>query len=236
MAKDSQGDLAAFQRQVEQLAKVAETSTDECVVAMLIASRDAQVQQLVVDKLRSYVWKGVFCRKRSDGRIAVVFDFECTPGQICLVRPWFAAAVDLDFGRVYAIQDPYRPETSHASGCTCKELRGCSSSGSASLKHVRVEDNKVKGEVWASLHASCSGIGTIIDFDGKAFDFEIDRDGGEISRDIDISCAHLKLRVYVTTNPSVCVHWDITGCKVKNPIGGGTLFEFDEHSEHCEAL
>jgi hypothetical protein len=113
-------DAAAFQAQVDQLAKVAATSTDECVVATLIAVQNKQVQERVVEKAKHYVWKGQFCDKRADGKIAVVFNFECHPGQICLVKPWFAAVVDLEFGTVYGIQDPYQPETLRRGSSVCR--------------------------------------------------------------------------------------------------------------------
>jgi hypothetical protein len=106
----------------------------------------------------------------------------------------------------------------------------CESEAGGSLRNVRIDGLKIKGEVWARLRIKCDDIGTVIDFDGKLFDFEIDKDGGSAERDFVIGCAHLHIRVY-TTGALVCVHWDITGCEVK--ILGRKVFEFDEHADQC---
>jgi hypothetical protein len=120
MSNSMRFDDNTFQLQVEQLKKIALTSTDECIVATIIAVQDQRVTALLAQKAEGSVWKGLFCAKRNDDKIAVVFNLDCPPGVICLVKPWFAAIVDLEFGTVYGIQDPYRPMTFAERGsCKC---------------------------------------------------------------------------------------------------------------------
>lgn len=230
-------DSAEFKANVEHLKEVAAASTDRCIIATLVAVRDDRVESLIAKKAQQFVWKGLFCEPRLDGAVAVVFNFDCPPGKICLVKPWFAAVVDLDLGVVRGVQDPYQPESKRTTNCSCAKpslAKGCDSEASASLKNVRIEGVSVKGEVWARLKVSCSGVGSVIDFDDKLFDFEVARDGGSVQREFNVACAHLVLKVYITTSAQACVHWDITGCEVN--VLGRKIFDFDEHAETCVSL
>lgn len=128
----------ALNAQIENLKNIAMKSTDSCVVATLIATTDKEVTQKILDKQSNYVWKGLFCAKRINGMIAVVFNFECPPNVICLVKPWFAAIVDLEFGRVYGVQDPYCPETiaRDTKPCSCSDSGAGRPVGCVTCQHV----------------------------------------------------------------------------------------------------
>jgi len=114
----------ALEIQVARLKIVALTSTDKCEVATFVAASDQEVQtKLVVKKNENCMWLGSFCTERSDGQMNVVFNFDCPPNELCLVKPWFAAVVDLEFSKVTGIQDPYQPRTAADSGaCSCATL------------------------------------------------------------------------------------------------------------------
>ena len=94
-----------------------------------------------------------------------------------------------------------------------------------SIRNIKVDTSnpanpKVTGEAWGRVKVRCLG-NTLLDFDGKLFDFTIDKNGGTVEKTQDVGCAHVHLRL--TYNGVILhIHWDITGCKNHIP-GDGRL-------------
>lgn len=117
-----------LKKQISVLTKLASETTDSCIVAKFIAFKEKEVNELFVQKLvAGNVFRGVSCipcHLQPQSVIVVLIDFDCPPDQICLVRPWFAVGVDMNFRRIIGIQDPYIPPTSiDVLGSNCGEIK-----------------------------------------------------------------------------------------------------------------
>lgn len=98
--------------QVEALNAAATKSIDSCLTAKAIALSDARVRTLFLKKVADgYDFKKIDCldRVQIPENKSVLFDFDCKPGTICLIRPAFLVVVNIVDGYVVAIVDPYIP-------------------------------------------------------------------------------------------------------------------------------
>ncbi|ACK96268.1 hypothetical protein CN498_20560 [Bacillus thuringiensis] len=95
--------------QIEKLKEVANYSTDPCIVATSIAVSSQKVIDLILKKLNhGDIYRGHHCSKHTTNweLVYVIFDFDCPPGVFCLIRPSFAAVVNMVTHSVEII-DPY---------------------------------------------------------------------------------------------------------------------------------
>ncbi|HFK1756490.1 TPA: hypothetical protein ACGXQC_000856 [Bacillus cereus] len=95
--------------QIEKFKEVANYSIDPCIVATSIAVSNQKVRDVILKKLdHGDIYRGHHCSKHTTNweLIYVIFDFDCPPGVFCLVRPSFAAVVNMVTHSVEII-DPY---------------------------------------------------------------------------------------------------------------------------------
>lgn len=113
MAEKAKSEFAKrLDAEVEKLRKVAEHSTDHCIVAKLIAISDENVRELLLSKLdQGDRFAGVSCVQGPGipEQRGVLFRLDCPPGTICLVAPSFLAVINLLTKKVDHIIDPYHP-------------------------------------------------------------------------------------------------------------------------------
>lgn len=98
--------------QVEALTASSSKSIDPCLTAKAIALSDPRVRSLFIKKVADgYVFRKIACLDRIQipENKAILFDFDCKPGTICLIRPAFLVVVNVVDGYVVAIVDPYIP-------------------------------------------------------------------------------------------------------------------------------
>jgi len=94
------------------LKDAAAKSIDPCLTAKFIALSDQRVRALFLKKFQDgYVFRGIDCLDLlsiPENRY-VLFDFDCKPGTLCLIKPAFLVVVNMIGGYVEAIVDPYIP-------------------------------------------------------------------------------------------------------------------------------
>jgi|GEM_PF-5642427 len=103
--------MSLLDSQISQLAKIATTSIDPCLIAQYIAISDQRVKDKVAEKLSNdYVFKGAYCKSSEVSipeQISVIFEFDCPSSVFCLIPGTFLVIVDLPSSSVTQIQDPY---------------------------------------------------------------------------------------------------------------------------------
>jgi len=93
-------------REIEGLRHHATFSTNPCTVAATIAAADPDVRTRLLAKVREGdQFRGLSCPRRG----AILFEFDCPPGVICLVRRSMLVLVDMAGRRVERIIDPFDP-------------------------------------------------------------------------------------------------------------------------------
>ncbi|MCU5511395.1 hypothetical protein OCB07_21510 [Bacillus cereus] len=95
--------------QIEKFKEVANYSIDPCIVATSIAVSNQKVRDVILKKLdHGDIYRGRHCSKHTTNweLVFVIFDFDCPPGVFCLIRPSFAAVVNM-ITRNVEIIDPY---------------------------------------------------------------------------------------------------------------------------------
>jgi hypothetical protein len=98
--------------QFSQLVTAAIGASSPCTSAILIAAKDPAVRKLYIDKILSgSVPEGIRCL--DDIGIpehrSVLFEFSCPNGTVCLIKPSFVVVVNVVYGVVEHIIDPYIP-------------------------------------------------------------------------------------------------------------------------------
>jgi hypothetical protein len=108
-SKVTEADLKA---QIEKLKEVAAKSIAPCLTAKYIAFSDRRVRDLFVKKFQDgYVFQGIECLDvlSIPEKKYVLFDFDCKPGTLCLIKPAFLVVVNMISASVEGIVDPYIP-------------------------------------------------------------------------------------------------------------------------------
>lgn len=95
--------------QKDKLIQKALYSVNPCTIATAIALSDEQVIEKFIEKVNAGdVFKGHRCLNHTTDweKVYVYFDFDCPPGVFCIVKPSFAAVVNLVSRKVEVI-DPF---------------------------------------------------------------------------------------------------------------------------------
>jgi plastocyanin len=134
---------AKYSDEVRRLRDLSAGSTDPCLNALYVASKDRRVRALFLNKFTSphYVFKSVNCFDQPSipEYEFVLFDFDCRPDVICLVDPNFLVIVDVINARVVDIVDPYPSDSKNALLAALAKIRD------ASLRTIAVQQVELDG-------------------------------------------------------------------------------------------